>query len=140
MRSGGRFVSGLLCLTILASASGCSTSREVAESESRTLYPGMSMQEVADRLGNPSQVIKGEPGSETLWIYRFEGGPSAAATVVMVVFFVAILAAAVMSRGGGSFSGGGGGGGDAPPCQIRVRFDGDGRLIDVTPPEPVPGP
>lgn len=139
MSAGARSLSGFLCLTLFASSSGCSTSREVAESESRYLYPGMTMEEVADRLGNPTQVIKGEPGAETVWVYRFEGGPSAAATVVMVIFFVAILAAAVMAKGGGSVGGGGGGGGDGPPSQIRVRFDGDGRLIEVSPPEPVPG-
>lgn len=139
MTPGARIISGLLCHTLLLSGLGCVSGREQAESESRYLYPGMSMEEVSDRLGDPVQIIKGEPGTETIWIYRYEGGPTAAATVIMVIFFVAIIALVVMAKGGGSF-GGGGGGGESPPCQIRIRFDREGRLIDVSPPEPVPGP
>jgi hypothetical protein len=97
----------------------------------------MSMQEVSDQLGDPVLVIRGEPGSETVWVYRYEGGPTTAATILLVIFFVAIIAVAVMGKGGGSF-GGGGGGSDGPPCQIRLRFDGEGRLFDVSPPQPVP--
>ncbi|HLY73942.1 MAG TPA: hypothetical protein VKU80_07465 [Planctomycetota bacterium] len=139
MHPGYRCVSIGLCAALLLSALGCATGREEAESESQYLYPGMSMQEVSDQLGQPVQVIRGEPGSETVWIYRYEGGPSTAATILLVVFFVAIIALAVMARGGGAVSGGGFGG-EGPPCVIRLRFDGDGRLIDVSPPLPVPGP
>jgi len=139
MRPGTRLISGVLCQTLLLSGLSCVSGRERAESECRYLYPGMSMGEVSDCLGDPVLVIKGGPGTETIWVYRYEGGPTVAATVVMVIFFVAIIALAVMAKGGGSF-GGGGGGGDSPPCQIRIRFDPEGRLIDVSPPEPVPGP
>ncbi|HEV3029648.1 MAG TPA: hypothetical protein VG457_18870 [Planctomycetota bacterium] len=139
MRPGYRSLSGFLCAALLLSALGCLTGPEQASSDSRYLYPGMSMEEVSGQLGNPNQVIKGEPGSETVWIYRYEGGPSAAATVFLVIFFVALIALAVMSRGGG-WVGGGGWGGDGPPCLIRLRFDGAGRLIDVSPPQAVPGP
>jgi len=139
MHSGYRCLCCGLCATLLLSALGCATGREQAESESQYLYPGMSMQEVSDRLGDPIQVIRGEPGSETVWIYRYEGGPSTAATIFMVVFFVAIVALAFMARGGGTVSGGAFGG-EGPPCLIRLRFDGDGRLIDVSPPLPVSFP
>jgi hypothetical protein len=139
MNAGYRSVSGVLCAALLLSGLGCYTGREWAESDSRYLYPGMSMQEVADRLGGPAQEIKGEPGSETVWIYRYEGGPSTAATIFLVIFFIAIILLALSARGGGSV-GGGGGGGDGPPCQIRLRFDGEGRLVDVSPPLPLQGP
>lgn len=140
MRPVTRPIAGLLCAAVLAASPGCSTSSvEVAEEESRHLYPGMTMQEVADRLGNPTQVLKGDPGSDTVWIYRFEGGPNAAATVVMVVVFVAVIAAAVLG-GGGSVNVGSGGGPDGPPSQIRLTFDGDGRLRDISAPHPVSGP
>jgi len=138
MRPGYRSVAGFLCLALLASGSGCSTSQEEADSQTRSLYPGMTMQEVADQLGNPDQVIKGDPGSETVWIYRFEGGASAAATVVLVIVAIALIALLALGGGGGSF-GGGGGGNDGPPCQVQIRFSGDGRLLDVSPPQPVPG-
>jgi hypothetical protein len=139
VRPGVRLIALTLCSTVLLAGLGCATGREQAESESKFLYPGMSMQEVSDRLGEPHQVIQGGPGTETCWIYRYEGGPSAAATVVMVLVFVAIVALAVASKSGGGSFGGGGGGSDGPPCQIRLRFDPDGRLIDVSPPHPVPG-
>jgi hypothetical protein len=138
MRPGYRSLSGFLCAALLATSLGCATGREQAESDSRYLYPGMSMDEVSYQLGTPNQVIKGEPGSETVWIYRYEGGPGAAATVFLVIFFVAIIALILMSRGGGIW--GGGVGGDGPPILIRLRFDGEGRLIDVSPPQAVPGP
>lgn len=141
MKPGYAPVSRLLCgAVLLSSVAGCATGREQAESECRTLYPGMSMQEVADHLGNPHQVIRGEPGSETVWVYRYEGGPNTVAVVVGVLLFVALVALVVASKSGGGFGGGGGGGSDGPPCQIQIRFDGEGRLIDVSPPLPVPLP
>ena len=139
MRPGYRPVSLALCAAVLLPGLGCATGREQAESESRYLYPGLSMQEVSERLGEPHQVIRGEPGSEITWVYRYEGGPNTAAVVVGVILFVALVALVVASKSGGSFGGGGGGGSDGPPCQIRLHFDSGGRLIDVTPPQPVPG-
>lgn len=138
MKSGYARVCRLLCGSLLLTAAGCATGRDQAESDSRYLYPGMSMQEVADRLGDPHQVIRGGPGTETTWVYRYEGGPNAAIVVMEVLLFLAIVALVVASKSGGGF-GGGGGGSDGPPCQIRIRFDADGRLMDVSPPLPVGG-
>jgi len=135
---GYRAIARVLCAALLLSALGCAGGVERAEHERQFLYPGMTMQEVADQLGEPSQIIQGDPGTETAWIYRYEGGPGAAATVFLVIFFVLVIAALALGGGGGSISGGGGGGG-GPPCQIRLRFDPDGRLRDVSPPHPVPG-
>src|SRR5579862_2499701 len=141
MKSGYAPVCRLLCgAVLLSSVAGCATGREQAESECRYLYPGMSMQEVADHLGDPHQVIRGEPGSETVWVYRYEGGPNTAAVVVGVLLFVAIVALVVASKSGGGFGGGVGGGSDGPPCQIRLRFAPAGRLIDFTTPLPIPAP
>lgn len=141
MIPGYRCLSGVLCVALFLSATGCMTSREQADSETRYLYPGMLMDEVAAQLGPPAQIIQGDPGSETVWIYRYEGGPTAAATVFLVIFFMAIVVLAVAGRGGGSIGGGwGGGGGEGPPCQIRLRFGGDGRLLDVSQPQAVPEP
>jgi hypothetical protein len=141
MKPGYASISRLLCGAVLVSTvAGCSTAREQADEGSRYLYPGMSMEEVSERLGEPNQVIKGEPGAETTWVYRFEGNVSAGMVVVSVVLFVAIVALAVASKsGGGGGSFGGGGGSDGPPCQLRLRFDPEGRLINFTTPEPVPG-
>jgi outer membrane protein assembly factor BamE (lipoprotein component of BamABCDE complex) len=137
MRSGCRSVSLLLCSSLLLASTGCQSGQEVAQESTAPLYPGMTMDEVSDLLGPPVQVIQGD--SETHWIYRFQGGPNAVGTVFLVIFFVAMIAALALAKGGGSISCGGGGG-DGPPSQIRIRFGSDGRLIDVSPPQPVPGP
>jgi outer membrane protein assembly factor BamE (lipoprotein component of BamABCDE complex) len=135
IRPGYRYVSALLCGTLLLASTGCQSSQEAAQDSTASLYPGMTMDEVSALLGPPSQVLQLE--SETQWVYRFQGGPNAVGTVFLVILFVAMIAALAMAKGGGSISGGGGGG-DGPPSQIRIRFGGDGRLIDVSQPQPVP--
>jgi hypothetical protein len=138
MRSGFRLIAGGLCSVVLLASVGCVTGVERAAEERQYLYPGMTMDEVSYQLGEPTQVIEGDPGTETAWIYRFEGGPTAVGMIVLVVFFILVIAVLVMAGGGGSINGGGGGG-DSPPSQIRLRFGPDHRLIDVSPPHPVPG-
>lgn len=135
MKKCWRSVAVALALCLFHSATGCVTGRQAAEESGSLLYPGMTMDEVAAQLGEPAQVVKGEPGTETYWIYRFEGGPSPAAVVLAIIFFVAVIAVLVLAKGGGSI--GGGGGGNDPPYQIRVHFDGKGYLIDVSPPYPI---
>jgi outer membrane protein assembly factor BamE (lipoprotein component of BamABCDE complex) len=135
MRPGHRSLSLVLCGSLLLASTGCQSGQEVAQESSASLYPGMTMEEVTALLGPPAQIVQLE--GETHWIYRFEGGPTAVATVFLVILFVAVIAVMMMSKSGGSL--GGGGGGSGPPCQVRIRFDADGRLIDYTPPHPVPG-
>ncbi|HUR38447.1 MAG TPA: hypothetical protein VM222_03090, partial [Planctomycetota bacterium] len=113
MRPGYRPLSGILCATLLLASTGCQSVQEQADESLNSLYAGMTMEEVSSRLGPPTQIIQGDPGTETTWVYRFEGGPNAVATVFLVILFVALIAAVAMGGGGGSF-GGGGGGGDGP--------------------------
>lgn len=136
MKSGLRSVALGLCATLALHGTGCVSGVERAEEERQYLYPGMSMEEVSSRLGEPSQILT--VGSETTWIYRFEGGTNVVGTIALVVVFVALIALIALSKSGGSF-GGGGGGGDGPPSQIRIRFGPDNRLVEVSAPEPVPG-
>ena len=136
MRPGYRPLCGVLCAALLLASSGCQSSQEAAQEGTASLYPGMSMDEVSALLGAPAQIVQLE--SETHWIYRFEGGPNAVVTVFMVILFVALIAALAMSKSGGSIGGGGGGGGDGPPSVVRIRFDSDGRLLDVSQPQPAP--
>ena len=136
MRPGYRPIAAILCGALLAASTGCQSGQEAAQESSASLYPGMTMDEVTALLGAPAQIVQLE--SETHWIYRFEGGPNAVATIFMVILFVALIAAVAMAKGGGSIDGGGGGS-EGPPSQIRIRFARDGRLIEVSPPQPVPG-
>src|SRR6185295_416628 len=128
------------CLVL--SSAGCFTGRDYAEESASLIEPGMTMSQVAGRLGDPDLTVRGDPGSDTEWIYRFEGGPSPAATVFLIIFFVLLIVVivAASSKGGGGGIGAFGGGGDAPPYQIRVHFDKEGRVLEVSPPHPVPGP
>ena len=132
----------LACLPLAASS--CYTGQQYAEESARHIVPGMSMSEVRAKLGDPDLIVRGDPGTETSWFYRYEGGASTFCTVFLVIFFiiliVVLVAAASGGGGGGGWGGiGGGGGGDGPPAQIQLIFDAEGRLVDVSPPQPVPG-
>jgi hypothetical protein len=139
MKSAWRIVAILLGASLVWSAAGCFTGQDYAEESGAQLAPGMTMDEVQGQLGDPHLVIKGDPGTDTVWVYRYEGGPSTALVVFMVIFFVVLIVAIVLSKskggGGGVFFGIGGGGG--PPYQIRIHFDSTGRLMEVSPPHPV---
>jgi hypothetical protein len=137
MRKTWRPVGLLLSVCLALSASGCFTAQQYAAESGALILPGMSMEEVRGELGHPNLVIRGEPGTETDWIYRYEGGPSVAATVFLIVFFVILIVFLVASRSGGGGIGGGGVS-DGPPYQIRIHFDPQGRVADVSPPHPVP--
>jgi len=99
MRPGYRLLSGLLCLTLLISGLGCVTAGSRRSRTADTSIPGVDGGS-SGPARDPVQVIRGEPGSETVWIYRYEGGPTAAVTILLVIFFVAIIAVALMGRAG----------------------------------------
>lgn len=134
-----RPVAILVGACLLLWTAGCFTGQDYAAESGLMLSPGMSMAEVESRLGEPNVIVRGDPGSDTEWVYRYEGGPSTAATIFFVVFFVVLIVAIVLSKnksgGGGVFFGVGGGSG--PPYQIKLHFDSDGRLLEVSPPHPV---
>lgn len=135
-----RPVACLLSSCLLLSAAGCFSGHDRAQEYGATIHPGMSMDEVVSQLGDPDQVIKGEPGTDTHWIYRYEGGPGVILTIILVIFVVVLIAALVMGGGGGGGFSGGGGGSSDPPYQIRIRFDPSGRVVEVSPPYSVNQP
>lgn len=129
---------------LLWSAAGCYSGQDYAAESGARIAAGMSMAEVRAQLGAPDLVVRGDPGTETAWYYRYEDGASPICWILAAVFIVAlivVLVAASGSGGGGGFGGiGGGGGGEGPPVQIRILFDGEDRVADVSPPHPVPNP
>jgi hypothetical protein len=139
MRRIWRPVACAVTIGLVWSVSGCFTAQEYAAQGGARIQPGMSMEEVQYWLGDPDLILKGDPGTATEWIYRYEGGASAAATVFLVLFFVILIVFLVAAKGGGGGFGGGWGGSDGPPYQIRIHFDLQGRVVDVSPPHPVPG-
>jgi len=134
-------VACVLSVCLALSASGCYTAQQWAADDEARVELGMTMEEVLYQLGDPDVVVKGDPGTDTEWIYRYDSGPSAAAYVLLIVFAVAVIAVLVLASakggGGGSF-GGFGGGGDGPPFQIKIHFGPNGHVVDVSPPHPVP--
>ena len=138
MRTMWRPVALLLSVSLALSASGCFTAQQYAAESGALIQPGMSMEEVRYELGHPNLVIRGDPGTDTEWVYRYEGGPTVAATVFLVIFFVILIVFLVAARSGGGGIGGGGGVSDGPPFQIRIHFDPEGRVVEVSPPHPVP--
>jgi len=140
MRRMWRPVAGVLSACVALSASGCFTAQEWAADSGARIEPGMTMEEVAYRLGEPDLIVKGDPGTDSEWVYRFSGGPGAAATVLIIVFVVVLVVFLVAAGGGGGGFGGGGwgGGGDGPPYQIKIHFGADGRVVEISPPHPVP--
>ena len=138
-----RPVSILIASSLVWSAVGCYSGWDYANDSSRRIWTGMTMGEVRAELGDPDLVVRGDPGTETSWFYRYEEGASPIVWVVafiFVVLLIVVLVAAASGGGGGSFGGlGGGGGGDGPPVQIRVLFDAEGRVVEVSEPHPVSG-
>lgn len=142
MRKVRRPVSVLLSVCLLLWVSGCYSAQDYAGQSGAMLSPGMTMDEVEARLGEPNLVVRGDPGTDTTWVYRYEGGPSTVGTVFLALFFVALIVVLVAAGGGsGGFGGSwGGGGGNDPPYQIKLLFDPAGRLLEVSPPQPVEVP
>jgi hypothetical protein len=144
MRKMWRPAACVLSLCLALSASGCFTGQEYAAESGALIRPGMSMDEVQYQLGDPNLVIRGDPGTDTEWVYRYDGGASPAVWALLIVFVVVLLvvlvAASAKGGGGGGFGGGWAGGSEGPPYQIRIHFDGQGRVVEVSPPLPVPPP
>jgi hypothetical protein len=131
----------LLAACLPPAASGCYTGADYAHESGSRLQLGMTMAEVRSEIGDPALIVRGDPGTEETWFYRYEGGATTIAWVFLAIFIVVLIVVLVAAAGGGGggWGGGGGGGDDGPPAQIRLSFDPEGRLVDVSPPEPAPG-
>lgn len=131
-----------VCVCLVLTAAGCFSGQEWAYDGGASVSPGMTMEEVQGRLGDPHQVVRGESGGDTEWVYRYDSGPSTACIVFMVVFFVVLIVAVVASKNKGGYVGGGfflGVGSDGgPPYHLRLHFDSAGRLLEVSRPYPAP--
>jgi len=144
MRKMWRPVACALSVCLLLWASGCYSGQQWAAESGAQIHPGMSMDEVQYQLGDPDLVVRGDPGTDTEWVYRYDSGATPVVWALLVVFavvlIVVLVAASAKGGGGGSFGGGWGGGSDGSPYQIKIHFDGQGRVLEVSPPHPVPAP
>jgi outer membrane protein assembly factor BamE (lipoprotein component of BamABCDE complex) len=126
---------------LLWTAAGCYTGQDWAYDSGGRISPGMTMDEVQGRLGEPYQIIRAE-GKDTEWVYIYDSGPGTACIVLMVIFFVVLIVALVASKSKGHVGGavffGVGAGSAGPPYHLRLHFDSTGRLLEVS--QPYPGP
>ena len=122
----------------------------------RTIRPRLSRGTASRRTSSPTEiafsggftVIASARGGATVtrsrpWlpsqvaVMRADPGATAVATVFLILVCVVLIVFLVAAKGGGGNFGGGGGGSDGPPYQIRIRFDPQGRVVDISPPHPV---
>ncbi len=122
----------LLSVCLFFSATGCTPAARWAQKAHERIGPGMTTQDVKDEIGEPVQIVKGDPGQPELWVYQFESGPGVAATILLVILIVGLIVLLVFARGSG---GGGvhGGGGDGEFAEFRVHFNPEGLVKEVSP-------
>ena len=120
----------LLSVCVFLSGAGCTPAARWAEESHQRIAPGMSGEQVKDEIGEPAQIVRGDPGQPEYWIYRFESGPGVAATILLVIVFVALVVLLVFAGGGGSI---GGGGGDDDQAEFRVPFNPQGLDSVISP-------
>lgn len=139
MMFASREIAILLSACLFASATGCTSSVRWAEKAHERVAPGMTEAEVRDEIGEPQQILRGDPGQPQTWVYQFESGPSVAVTLLLAILLIGLLVLVLFSKGGG---GGGihGGGGDDPLAEFRVHFDPGGRVTELSPIMVVPRP
>jgi hypothetical protein len=135
-----RPVSCLLSACLILSAAGCISGLDRAQEYRATIVEGMTMDEVSSVLGDPDQIVRGDPGTETIWIYRYESAPGVILTILLVIFFVVLIVVLIAGKGAGGGGIHGGGGGEGPPFQFNVRFNPGGRVIEISPPYPMTQP
>jgi len=122
----------LLSVCLFLTATGCTPAARWAQKAYERIGPGMTAQEVTDEIGEPAQIVKGDPGQPEIWLYQFEDAPGVAVTILLVILFVGLIVLLVFSKGGG---GGGihGGGGSGDLAEFRVHFGPDGSVKEVSP-------
>jgi hypothetical protein len=127
-----RELSVLLSVCLVASAAGCTSAERWAVSSHERIVPGMTADEVRDEIGEPVQIVRGDPGQPEVWVYQFTTGPGTIATVLLVILLIGLIVLVVAAGGGGGANFGGGGGSEAP-AEFRVTFDGKGTVVEVSP-------
>ena len=110
---------------------GCTPAVRWAEDSYVRLLPGMSTVEVREEIGPPTQIVRGDEGQPQTWRYEFKSHPTTGALIVIILVVVPLLVLLVMAGGGGSLNIGGGGA--EPLAEFLVEFDGQGRVVGLSP-------
>jgi hypothetical protein len=110
---------------------GCTPAVRWAERSYDRLLPGMSTEEVREEIGPPTQIVRGDQGQPETWRYEFKAHPSTGGWIVIFLVIVPLVVAIVLVGGGTSFNFEGGSA--EPLAEFLVEFDGQGRIVGVSP-------
>lgn len=113
--------------------SGCTSAARWAEKSHDRVTVGMSTQDVAEEIGDPAQIVRGDQGQAQSWRYLFEGGPSTAAMILFFFVFIPLFILMALGKGGSGSVSVGGSGGSEPSAEFTVDFNNDGRVISISP-------
>lgn len=121
----------LLAVCLFLSGTGCTPAERWAEESHDLIAPGMSADQVRYEIGEPAQIVRGDPGQPEFWVYRFESGPGTVAMIFLVIFLVGLIVLVALAGGGvgGSF----GGGGRDDQAEFRVHFNPQGLVTEISP-------
>ena len=120
-----------LFLSFCLLLAGCTPAVRWAERSYDRLLPGMSTEEVREEIGPPTQIVRGDQGQPETWRYEFKAHPSTGGWIVIFLVIVPLVVAIVLVGGGTSFNFEGGSA--EPLAEFLVEFDGQGRIVGVSP-------
>lgn len=126
-----------LFLSFCVFLAGCTPAAHWAEESHARLAPGMSTTDVQEEIGDPAQIVRGDAGQMQTWKYTFESHAGTGTTILLIIILLPLLVLAILGKGGGSISFGGGGGSE-PTAEFTVDFDGQGRVVGISPIRIVP--
>ena len=131
MRFAARELAILLSACMFAGTSGCAPAARWAEVARDRVAPGMTENQVRDELGEPVQIVQGDPGQPVLWIYRFESGPTTVGFIVLVILFAGFIVLGVLAGHASlNFSGDTA---DEDLAEFQVQFDARGVVTGISP-------
>ena len=110
--------------------SGCVPAEHRAADAWQRIVPGMTAEQVREEIGEPAQIVRGDPGQPQVWLYQYSGGPGTVTTVFLVILLLGILV--LIALGGGGVSAGGDWG-DHSRAEFRIHFDGNERVVELSP-------
>ena len=130
-----RQIAILVCACLSAGTSGCIHASRWAEDARGRVALGMTENQVRNEIGDPAQIVRGDPGQPIYWIYRFESAPTAVTIIVATVFIVGLLVliALISAKGNGGSLDLWSGWGDDDLAEFRVHFNEKDCVVEISP-------
>jgi len=125
-----------LFLSFCVFLAGCTPAAQWAEQSHARLAPGMSTTDVQEEIGDPAQIVRGDAGQMQTWKYTFESHAGTLTTFLLILVLIPLILLAAFGKGGSINIGGSGG--SEPTAEFTVDFDGQGRVVGISPIRVVP--